>query len=25
LRNDDVKNRKNEAEMKKLLYNTLYS
>lgn len=25
LRNDDVKNRKNEAEMKRLLYNTLYS
>ena len=25
LRNDDVKNRKNDAEMKKLLYNTLYS
>jgi SpoVK/Ycf46/Vps4 family AAA+-type ATPase len=25
LRNDDVKNRKNESEMKRLLYNTLYS
>jgi SpoVK/Ycf46/Vps4 family AAA+-type ATPase len=25
LRNDDVKNRKNDAEMKKFLYNTLYS
>ena len=25
LRNDDVKNRKNDAELKRLLYNTLYS
>ena len=25
LRNDDIKNRKNEKEMKRYMYNTLYS